>query len=135
MGPLVAVGWRSVFLSFGGGNLLERDVQNSSDRSFELEAGATRLLHVGEGSTLVAVRGCLRLNDAQRWMAERAWTPCVELAEGEAHLCCAGSWFRIDASSDCEVLVSGLADRSRGASPFERIIRRWREAFARTALS
>jgi hypothetical protein len=110
-------------------------VRTSPDHSFQLATGATRLLHVDEGVTLVVVRGRVKLNDAQLWLLERAWTPSVELAEGDARLCDRAGWFRVDASSDCEVLMAGFPAQGPAASLFEGIIRRWRTAFGRTVFS
>jgi hypothetical protein len=135
MVEVVAVGVSTGFLSFGCVNLLEFIVRIKPDPSFHLAMGATRLVHVDEGATLVVVRGRLRLNDAQRWLVERAWMSSIELAEGEAHVCDAGGWFRIDASSDCEVLMSGLPKRRLSVPLLEGIIRGWRAAFGRTAYS
>jgi hypothetical protein len=103
--------------------------------SIRLAQGATRLVHVDEGCTLVVVRGVLRLNDAQRWLAEHAWTPAIDLAEGEAHVCGGAGWFRIDASSDCEAVFSPSSAPDAAASMVERIIRRWHAAFGHAAFS
>jgi hypothetical protein len=135
MGEVVAVGTSAGFLSFGHVEWPEFILQTQPDRSFQLAMGATRLLHVDEGATLVVVRGRLRLNDAQRWLVERAWMPGVVLGEGEAHVYDRGGWLRVDASSDCEVLMPGLPERRPAASLFEGIIRCWRTAFGRTAFS
>jgi hypothetical protein len=102
-----------------------------------LARGSSRLVHVEAGSTLVALGAEVRIDDAQRWLAERVWTPSVTLEEGQARSFERASWIRIGSSSEGCRVVLVLPAESAGllSSLFERIIQRFRAAFGHIALS
>ena len=102
-----------------------------------LARGGSRLVHVEAGSTLVALGAEVLIDDAQRWLAERVWTPSATLEEGQARSFERATWIRIGSRGDgCRVMLVAPAESQRlFSSLFERIIQRFRAAFGPIALS
>lgn len=65
----------------------------------------TRRLCLPRGSTLVAVRGSVRLLTPPNWLSERVWQLPVLLHEGQAHQLEHGGWLSLCAQGDAAELL------------------------------
>lgn len=62
-----------------------------------LAAGQCLHLAVDAGTVLVAAQGCLRVDEAPRWLAERLVPVGAAVAEGQAYLVAQTGWLCVTA--------------------------------------
>jgi hypothetical protein len=88
-----------------------------------LAAGQRLHFAVDAGTTLLAVRGAVRIEEAPRWLAERMVPVGRQLAEGQAYVVEQTGWLCVQALGEAQlarVLPRTLAARLAGWLPRRR---------------
>ncbi|MGC3985425.1 MAG: hypothetical protein QM777_12265 [Pseudorhodoferax sp.] len=69
-----------------------------------LAAGQRLVLAVDAGTTLVAARGALRVEEAPRWLAERMVPVARQVGEGQAHVVERSGWLCVQAVEEAQLV-------------------------------